>query len=80
MTTHLKYLNTVNNMVVVSPNYNNSTGYYQTSTGQLVNWSTTLKNGEAITVYHGLFIAAQFFQVILITDAVHLLFRLFFDI
>lgn len=32
-------------------------------------WGTALKNGQALPIYHGIFIAAQVFQVFLITDA-----------
>ena len=32
--------------------------------------NTALKNGQALPIYHGIFIAAQVFQVFLITDAV----------
>jgi len=33
--------------------------------------SVVIKNGEAITIYHALFIAAQFFQLVLLWDALY---------
>lgn len=37
--------------------------------GGLTTWTSVQKNGEAITVYHALFMAAQFFQLLLLADA-----------
>jgi hypothetical protein len=41
---------------------------------QNATWNSTVKNGQALPIYHGIFIAAQVFQVLLITDAVRLIF------
>jgi hypothetical protein len=61
--THRKYVSDVS--IAISAG---SSGNFSLD-GGLTSWISVQKNGEAITIYHALFMTAQFFQLVLLADA-----------